>query len=215
MATTSTVLGLKINAPSDPFQLSDFTNNWGILDASPGIFICTSTSRPSWGSGQAGRLIFMTDIKQLSYFDGAAWNDLRDSAPVFFAGIAPGTAMAAGQTYSFNVCSLTTPRPSALWMLLTFHASVAPSPYNGGAIQGMSLIPTLDGTQYPGVANDHHTMIAWDTMSLSMAVVPSVAAGAHIIGASITIDDGDKNPIYLDNIKAVGLISLYNSSNSL
>ena len=40
------VHGLKLNAPTDPFQLSDFVANWQILDASPGTFICTSASRP-------------------------------------------------------------------------------------------------------------------------------------------------------------------------
>ena len=50
MATYSTVMGLKLNDPSDSFELSDFVANWETIDASPGTYICTSNTRPNWGA---------------------------------------------------------------------------------------------------------------------------------------------------------------------
>lgn len=215
MATFSQFLGLKLNAASDPFQLSDFITNWGILDASPGVFVCTSVSRPNWGSNQSGRLIFMTDIKQLSYFDGAAWNDLRDSAPVFSAGIAPNTAMSPGSSPSFSICSFTTPRPCALTVLLTFNIAVNTSDSNGGGPQGMSFAPTIDGSQISGAYLTHHTVLLWDNTVMTFGVVPSISAGTHQIGMAVFMDSGYRNTIYLRGATALGMISLYNASNTL
>lgn len=215
MATTSTVLGLKLNAPSDPFQLTDFLTNWGILDASPGTFICTSVSRPSWSANQAGRLIFMTDIKQLSYFDGAAWNDLRDSAPIFYAGIAPNAAMSPGSSPTFTICNFTTPRPCALAIWLNFDMAVNPSENNGGGPQGMGFLPTIDGVQVSGAYTPHNTVLLWDNTVTSFAVVPSITAGSHQIGVAFFVDSGYQNTVYFRGAQAIGMISLYNSSNTL
>src|SRR6185312_8967561 len=125
MATFTTFLGLKVNAGTDAFLLSDFTSNWNTLDANPGVFICTSTTRPSYSSGQAGRIIFMTDLKQLSYWNGSSWQDLRDSAPVFAQGAIFNTSMSAGSSPTFTVCSLTVPRPCsmAIWLSGTYQCS--------------------------------------------------------------------------------------------
>jgi hypothetical protein len=214
LATFSQYYGLKLNASSDPFQLSDFITNWGILDASPGIYITTSGARPAWSSGQAGRLIFMTDIKQLSYFDGAAWNDLRDSAPIFYAGIAPQAVMSPGSSPTFSICTFTTPRPCALAIWITMTIGVNPNGTNPGTTQTCGVIPTLDGTGYPGVSTDSHTILQWDTLVPAMAVVPTVTAGSHTIGINLSIVP-HAGSMYLATAKAIGMISLYSGSNAL
>lgn len=66
MPSISQRLGLVKPARTDPFVTSDIANNWQKIDDAPGAHICTSTTRPSWGSGQAGRLIMETD-------SGLAW----------------------------------------------------------------------------------------------------------------------------------------------
>ena len=215
MATYSQYLGLKLNAPSDPFQLTDFITNWGILDASPGIFICTSSSRPAWTAPQAGRLIFMTDLKQLSYFDGAAWNDLRDSAPTFFSSIAPNAAMSPGTNATYSICTFTTPRPCSLAMWYTFTHYVAPNANNGGATQGVSYIPTIDGTQVTMAFTPHNTCLQWDNTVTNFVMIPSVTAGQHTLGAALFVDNGYHNPVYIHGLAAMGMISLYSSLNTL
>lgn len=74
MSTTSPILNLTLPASdgSDPFSLADdFLANWAILDGAPGVFICTSDTHPTWGSGQSGRLIFETDTDNLLEWNGS------------------------------------------------------------------------------------------------------------------------------------------------
>lgn len=218
MATYSTVLGLKLNQLGDPFELSDFTANWGILDASPGTFICTSVSRPSWGTAQAGRMIFMTDLKQLSYWTGTAWADLRDSAPTFAGGTVVNVSCNPGSTGIFNVLTFTTPRPSAMALFVS-----ASYRWQNNKVQGLYQTVAFDGVtqpmgypesvRLPGTAGDDGSDAG--TNATSVAVIPSVAAGQHKIGLQVNIWSSYNVPVKLTGVKAIGLISLYSTGNTL
>lgn len=217
MATYSTVLGLKLNQLSDPFELSDFVANWDILDASPGTFICTSVSRPSWGTAQAGRMIFMTDLKQLSYWTGTAWADLRDSVPSFAGGTYLDVACNPGSSGTFNILTFTTPRPCSM-------AIFASATYNYPNNKSQDIYQSVmfDGVQQylgyreqlrlPAVAGD--TGAAAGVNAASIAMIPSLAAGQHKIGMQVQV--GTYNtPVTLIGVKTVAMISLYQSGNSL
>lgn len=217
MATFSTLLGLKLNAPTDPFQLSDFIQNWNILDANPGVFICTSGSRPSYTSGQAGRLIFMTDLKQLSYWNGSSWNDLRDSAPVFAGGSFINSNISMGASPTVSVCTFTTPRPCAISVILS-------ATYSIPAQVGISFFQsiTFDGQQQQLGSYRERWQIA-DLPALlptqfniaSLAVIPSVAAGSHTIGVLVQNSNSFSTSLNLIGAKTIGMISLYNTNNTL
>lgn len=219
MATFSTILGLKLNSQSDPFQLADFIQNWGILDASPGIFICTSTSRPSWTSSQSGRLIFMTDQKCLSYWNGTSWNDLRDSAPVFAGGVLINSHVNPGTTASYNVLTLTTPRTSALAIILTGAYTCA-----NNVAQAASQWVSFDGVQqqmggfqetmrFPGTPGDSGQALGIEAVSL--AVIPSVSPGQHKIGVQVSVSGAYRPSIGVTGAKVIGIMSAYSSANSL
>lgn len=219
MATFSTVLGLKLNAPSDPFQLSDFIQNWGILDASPGIFICTSTSRPSWSAAQSGRLIFMSDLKQLSFWNGTTWNDLRDAAPVFAGGTFVNSVMNPGTTASRNILTLTTPRPCALSIILAGSYSCA-----NNQTQEATQWASFDGVkqQMGGfgetirfAGNSGDSGASTSAATVSIAVIPSVTAGQHTIGVMTQVSSSYKASIAMIGVKVIGLMSVYSSGNSL
>lgn len=219
MATFSTVLGLKLNSESDSFQLADFIQNWGILDASPGIFICTSISRPTWTSAMAGRLIFMTDLKQLSFWNGSTWNDLRDSAPIFAGGAFINASVNPGTTAGYNVLTLTTPRPCALAIIMA-------GMYNCNNLdtQGCGQVITFDGVNQqmggyaesvrfastPGSSGDYLGIGA-----TSLAVIPSIAAGQHKIGVSVTVNGAYRSSVQVIGAKVIGIMSAYSSGNSL
>lgn len=219
MATFSTVLGLKLNSESDPFQLTDFIQNWGILDASPGTFICKSTSRPTWTSAQSGRLIFMTDLKQLSFWNGSSWNDLRDSAPIFAGGAFINSHVNPGTTASYNVLTLTTPRPSALAIILT-GAYTCPNNVTQGGSQWISfdgVRQQMGGFQetmrFPGTPGDTGQDAGIEAVSL--AVIPSIAAGQHKIGVQVEVTSSYRSAVGVTGAKVIGIMSAYSSANSL
>ena len=66
-------LQLKRNDGSDPFKRADFLENWDKIDAAPGVHICTSVSRPTWGTAHAGRKILETNTNRELIWTGTAW----------------------------------------------------------------------------------------------------------------------------------------------
>jgi hypothetical protein len=221
VATFSTYLGLKLNSATDPFLLSDFVGNWTILDGSPGVFICTSSSRPSWTAAQAGRLIFMTDYKCLSYWTGTAWADARDAAPVFAAGVYLNANVAKGTTGTYTVINLNTPRTCSLAIALTTtYLCVANSSQDvwqrvlvdGAGATGNQLGGYREQLRFiaePGV-NDNAGMCA-----TSFQVVSGVTAGAHTIGLAADIGTISNAPINVVGVKAMAWIAVTSPSNAL
>jgi hypothetical protein len=219
LATFSPVLGLKLNDPSDPFQLSDFIANWGILDASPGVYICTSTTRPSWGTAQAGRLIFMKDLKQTSYWTGSAWADLRDSVPAFAWGAVVNSWVNPGASAYFSICTFTTPRPCALAIIISGTYEY-PNNFTQDAYQSV----TFDGvrqemggfreqTRFTGNSGDSGGYAGNNVISLMM--MPSITAGQHNIGLQLDVSSTYRTSVFLSGVKGMAFISLYSSGNSL
>ena len=220
MATYSTYLGLKLNSATDPFLLSDFIGNWTILDGSPGVFVCTSSSRPSWTAAQAGRRIFMTDWKALSYWTGTAWLDCRDAAPVFAGGVYLNTAIARGTTGTFTVINLTCPRTCSLAIALTGTYLVAASQnqdvWQRVLVDGVgSTANQLGGYREqlrfiasPGVS-DNAGMTA-----TSLQVVSGITAGAHTVGVAADIGTYSA-PATIIGVKALAWIAATAVGNSL
>lgn len=79
MGTLTPRLGLKSPVAADNFVTADLAFNWSALDAAPGVHICTSTTRPTWVSAHAGRLIFETDTNLVWRWSGSAWARLGPS----------------------------------------------------------------------------------------------------------------------------------------
>jgi hypothetical protein len=218
LATYSTVMGLKLNDSSDPFALSDFTANLQLLDASPGIFICTSTSRPSWGVNQRGRLIFMTDLKQTSYWDGSAWNDLRHSAPVFAGSLYINAFIAHGTDADWNILTFTTPRPSAVAIILTSTYTCANNQTQDGqqSIHFDGVAQTMGYTEAIRFAgNSADTANTASQSVTSVAIVPNVSAGQHKIGNHLKVFGTYKASMGIVGTKVLAFVTLYDSGNVL
>jgi hypothetical protein len=73
MPTPSPKLGLNIFALADTFSTAQYNANWNALDNYPGLFVCTSTSRPAWGANQNGMRISETDTGLLWTWNGTAF----------------------------------------------------------------------------------------------------------------------------------------------
>lgn len=74
MSTLTPRLGLKRPDTSDGFVTLDHYNNLTALDAYPGLFICTSGTRPvGWGASHSGMRIWETNTNLEWRWDGAAF----------------------------------------------------------------------------------------------------------------------------------------------
>lgn len=73
MSTPTARLGLLKPERPDQFLTSDIAANWAKVDQYPGSFICTSTTRPTWSTAQAGMWISETDTGLSWRWTGSAW----------------------------------------------------------------------------------------------------------------------------------------------
>lgn len=73
MPTPSPKLGLALPSQPDDFSTADLRANWEKIDAAPGTFICTSTTRPTWGANQAGRQIYEVNTGVTRAWTGTTW----------------------------------------------------------------------------------------------------------------------------------------------
>lgn len=221
MATFSTYLGLKLNGASDPFLLSDFIANWTILDGAPGVFICTSSSRPAWTAAQGGRLIFMTDYECLSFWNGTAWLDCRDAVPMFASGTYLNANVAHNTTASYTVVNLTCPRTCSLAIAITgtylCAANSSQDVWQRVLVDGVgSTANQLGGyreqlrfTATAGLAGNA------GMCATSLQVVTGITAGAHTIGLGVNAGNVGTAPINVQGIKAMAWIAATNPGNSL
>lgn len=218
MATYSNFLGLKLNAPSDPFLLSDFITNWSILDGSPGSFICTSLSRPTWGSSQAGMKIFMTDYKQDQFWTGSTFQDPLNSVPVFAGGSFLDLSMTRNNNYSPNILQFTTSRPAALGIM-----AVATYNCNNQQTQDAWQSISFDGQtnnlggfreQIRFAGNNSDASGTAGVACASIGIAASVAAGLHHVGLVINIGSNSTS-LTLVGVKVLAFVGQYSTSNSL
>jgi hypothetical protein len=221
LATFSTYLGLKLNSATDPFLLSDFVGNWTILDGSPGIYVCTSSSRPAWTAAQAGRLIFMTDYACLSFWSGTAWQDCRDAAPVFAAGVFLNANIAKGTTGTYTLINLSTPRTCSLaiaitgtylcaananqdlWQRVLVDGVGATANQLGGFREQLRFTATAGAPGNAGMC------------ATSLQVVSGITAGAHTIGLAVDVASTSNTSINIQGAKAMAWIALTSPSNAL
>jgi hypothetical protein len=217
VSTNSPRLLLKRPDGTDPFLRQDFVDNYNKIDAAPGVHICTSDTRPVWGSAQAGRMIFMTDYKQLQYWDGAAWNDERTAAPVFAGGAIFDATIGKNATPTYNIVNFTTPRPCtlAIFMNATFSCDSQHSQdvYMRCNFDNADLLlgGYSDAIRFTGNSSDTSADMK---MTVPAMAVVNCAKGSHSIKAKFTIGSYNTSVI-LRGVKTIGMIGLYASSQSL
>lgn len=217
MSTLSPRLSLKRPDDSDPFLTQDFVDNYNKLDACPGAHICTSTSRPSWGSAQAGRLIFMTDWKCYQWWDGSAWQDERAATGMFAGGAIFDATLSKDATGIYPLINFTTPRPVTLAVMMnmtvgcdarftqTFTGRVV---LDGGDVL---LGGYTDAQRFTGNSSD---AAATTQMTMPIIATATVAAGAHTLGGKITVGSYNTS-LVLRGIKTVAIMTTYASSQIL
>ncbi|MGA5598401.1 hypothetical protein ACPCSE_29625 [Streptomyces cellulosae] len=118
MSGTTPRLGLKTYDESDPFLRQDFNDNSARLDAYPGAFICTSTSRPAWGAAQTGMRIYETDTRRELVWTGTGWRELLDAPAVWSGAMRPNASVGRDAHLYYKLSTFNVRRPGALLVLL-------------------------------------------------------------------------------------------------
>jgi len=217
MSTLTPRLGLKRPDGTDPFLTQDFVDNYNKLDAAPGVHVCTSSTRPSWGAAQAGRTIFLTDYKCFQWWDGSAWQFERAAAGMFAGGALFEATLSKNAVVTYNLLNFTTPRPCnlAVWLNMTFGCDSRFSQSIFGRIVydgGDSLLGGYsDSLRFTGNSADTSAN-AYMTMTLLGMV--SVSAGSHTLGGKVTVGAYNTSVI-LRGMKVVASMATYASNQIL
>lgn len=217
MSTLSPRLGLKRPDDTDPFVTQDFVDNYNILDAAPGIHVCTSTTRPTWGSGQAGRVIFVTDWKQLQYWSGSAWQDERTATGMFASGAVFDATVAKSTNATYNLINLTSPRPASLAIMLslTVTCDVRFSQNITASILYDSTDVLLggyaDAMRFTGNTAESS---ADAQQSVTMLGLVPMTAGSHTIGGRVSVGNYNTS-VVVRGLKAVAVMGTYASNQIL
>lgn len=217
MSTLSPRLNLKRPDDSDPFLTQDFVDNYNKLDAAPGAHICTSTTRPSWGSSQAGRTIFVTDWKCFQFWDGSAWQDERAAAGLFAGGAIFDATLSKDATAIYTLINFTTPRPATIAVMMNMtvgcDARFTQTIFGRVVLDGGDLLlgGYSDAMRFTGNSGD---AAATTQMTLPMIAIANVSAGAHTLGGKITVGSYNTS-VVLRGMKTVAVLGTYASNQIL
>ena len=101
MATLSQRLGLKKPSSGDQFLVTDFYNNWGIVDNYPGIYTNSRTNinALSWGTAQTGMLAWDLTNSVMLQWNGSAFTQIWPNGTMFPRGM---IHQAVGTSHSIN-----------------------------------------------------------------------------------------------------------------
>lgn len=217
MSTLTPRLSLKRPDDTDPFLTQDFVDNYNKLDAAPGAHICTSSTRPSWGSAQTGRTVFLTDYKCFQYWDGSAWQNERAATGLFAGGAIFDATLSKNAVVTYNLVNFTTPRPASLAIMMSMTVSCdgrntqtvyGRIVYDGGDVL---LGAYSDAMRFTGNSADTS---ADAQMTMTMIGLVNVSAGAHTLGGKLTIGAYNTS-VVLRGMKTVSVLGVYASNQIL
>lgn len=111
-----------VHTLADVFRIQDYTDNWQLLDDFPGIFVCTSSTRPTWDVNQEGMSIYETDKDLFWTWTGSAWARYLSKGHLG-GGEVTADAVTASTTYVEAISVVVTVEAGARRHLVVVHAS--------------------------------------------------------------------------------------------
>lgn len=188
MATYTSRLGLKRNDGSDPFKRQDFVDNYNRLDAAPGVHVCTSSTRPTWASAQAGRLIYETDTNSLFQWNGTTFVDQLTTPLAWAGGLNIGATLSSNATANYTYININAPRATNVIMI-----GYARFAATGSNLAAVAVYPTLDANVVALTAQPYTQWILrdgtpyYDHREIPFTTLTPVTAGAHTVGVRVVI----------------------------
>lgn len=199
MSTTTPRIGLTKPDGSDQFSRAILNANSDKLDSQPGLWVCTSTTRPAWTTAQKGQCISETDTRRIMHWDGSAWHDIQTNPPVFYRAYAPQTqvAIATNQTLQLTLGTITLRRPASIAVMAI--ANLKQMRYQSFQCNYYPLIDNGYIGAYGGTttdANQWHTYGAegnWNDYRVvpSLGMKANLAAGNHTLGIRVGAAQGN------------------------
>lgn len=189
MSTTSQHIKLKIPDGSDPFLRTDEVQNLTTIDGYPGTWICTSTTRPTWGASQAGMLILETDTRRQMLWNGTAWKEMLTGPAMWYGSLRPYALINRSTTVSYTVGTFTTHRPGSVLVLASVEAALPNTTFfecnfrvliDGVESNFDPGFGEYMGTNFPGSA----TANLWSVTNACMGV-RNIASGSHSMGLRV------------------------------
>lgn len=194
MSTNSQRLNLKVPDGSDPFLRTDFVQNLNNLDNYPGNWICTSTTRPTWGASQAGMCITETDTRRTVLWTGTTWREMLYGPAIWWGSLRPGVQIGADTVVAYTVGTFTVNRPGTLLGIITTEIGLPGNGYIDGNVRCM-----LDGAQanWDGSGAGEYFESNWSNTGTTPALnqfgttitsmgVRDIGAGSHSIGVTVS-----------------------------
>lgn len=208
MTTSSPHIGLVLPTQADRFSTADIKSNWEKLDAAPGNHICTSVTRPSWGTSQAGRKIFETNTRLTWTWTGTTW--VRDTGGTGVLRFAGGTPAVDERATNFSTASTSFVKVQSLVGVVVpagtrplqivakwFGADNALGPFDAAIFRSNTNNsgPQLSKQRIPGAPSERGgggTEVAW--------MLDGIAAGTYDFSLQIRSDAviGGTSWIYAD-----------------
>ena len=156
---------------SDNFLRTEFNENFNAIDDAPGAYICTFSpnTRPTWTSGQAGRLIFETDTRRLLTWDGTNFVETLSAPRIWLKNSAPDTGVNTNTNFDYPAVTIARPTSLALICVVTL-ATQGSDQYSRGTItprvnsatvtSQSSNFPSNEIQQLSPSVPDHQTLTA-------------------------------------------------------
>jgi len=212
MSSLTPRLALKRPDTPDGFSHQDFVDNYNKLDSTPGRWVCTSTSRPTWGAAQKGMQIKETDTGRTLEWNGASWAEPQVAVSEWGFSVSPNQYVNAKATATYTLGTITLTRPSLICGLATFRIAGRLN-----ALQGVTPQVLIDGNS-TGIGGSAAPYLLWndggsgnfDHRQSSVLVQASLAAGTHTVQGRITVDDLSTANLYLGNISSMLLLGVGN-----
>lgn len=210
--TPSPRLGLTRMAGSDPFLRQTLVDNYDVLDAYPGYYPCTSTSRPSWGAAQAGMMIVETDTGRLLRWSGTAWVIFNNYTQSFRGGQTMNSSLAKGASPSPYLLVTIPSQPRSFVANVIITARVIKA---AATPQSLTLAPWIDGSDC-GFSYDEQigfpdgpsgTTRSSTQISTVMGARTLTAGASHTVQLKATVGNTDNNTITLYGAKALVICS--------
>lgn len=213
MSTLSQHMGLKIPDGSDPFLRTDFVQNYNTQDKYPGVWICTSTTRPTWGSGQAGMLIMETDTRRTMMWSGTTWREMLTGPAVWYGSMRPQVMVGAGTMVTYVVGTFTVNRPGSLLGITTTEHALPCRGYTGATTRVMidGADANFDGPnqhgEYVQTAFPNTSTFGTDRwyQTVCSIGVRNVSAGTHSVGIRVTTQSGADSQLKLTSVRAMAM----------